>query len=87
MKGLSQEKLAKEAHIGRSLLSAIEAPGMARAFSLEVFFNLTDALDIDLAELIRYSEFREMMKQKNKNAARHLVVKRGAGQIFDPKGM
>ncbi len=56
LKGLSQEKLAEEAHISRSLLSAIEAPGMAHSFSLEVYFNLADALGMEPAELLRYSE-------------------------------
>ncbi len=64
IKGLSQEKLAEEAHISRSLLSAIEAPGMAHSFSLEAFFNLADALEIDPWELIRYSEFPEILKHK-----------------------
>ncbi len=57
LKGLSQERLAEEAHISRSLLSAIEAPGMVHSFSLEVFFNIADALDMTPEELIRYSEF------------------------------
>ncbi len=64
VKGLSQEKLAEEAHISRSLLSAIEAPGMAHSFSLEVFFNLADALGMEPAELIRYSEFPDIWAQK-----------------------
>jgi len=34
MRGLSQEKLAERAGISRSLLSSIEAPGVAKAFSL-----------------------------------------------------
>ena len=35
IRGLSQEKLAEKAEISRSLLSAIEAPGMAVGFSME----------------------------------------------------
>ncbi len=64
IRGLSQEKLAAEAHISRSLLSAIEAPGLAHSFSLEVLFNLADALQIEPAELIRYSEFPDLLKSK-----------------------
>ncbi len=64
IKGLSQEKLAEEAHMSRSLLSAIEAPGLAHSFSLEAFFNLADALEIEPAELLRYSEFPDMLKGK-----------------------
>ena len=46
MRGMSQEQLAEKAGISRSLISAIEAPGLAKSFSLDVFFNLADALDI-----------------------------------------
>ena len=42
--GLSQEKLAAKAGISRSLLSSIEANGIAKNFTLEIFFNLADAL-------------------------------------------
>ena len=59
LKGMSQEQLAEKAGISRSLLSAIEAPGLAKAFSLEVFFDLADALEIDPAELIRTSVFSD----------------------------
>ncbi len=55
MRGLSQEKLAEEAGISRSLLSVIEAPNLAKTFSLEVFFNIADALDVDPADLITAS--------------------------------
>ena len=33
IRGLSQDKLAEKACISRSLLSAIEAPGIAKGFS------------------------------------------------------
>ena len=52
MRGLSQEKLAEKANISRSLISAIEAPGLAKSFSLEVLFSIADALDVDPADLI-----------------------------------
>lgn len=42
MRGMSQEQLAEKAGISRSLISAIEAPGLAKSFSLDVFFNLAD---------------------------------------------
>lgn len=57
VRGMSQEKLAEKAGISRSLLSCIEAPGIATGFSLEVFYNLADALDIDPADLINASVF------------------------------
>ena len=55
LRGLSQEKLAEKAGISRSLLSAIEAPGTAKSFSLEVFFELADALQVDPVDLLRAS--------------------------------
>ncbi len=62
IKGMSQEKLAEKAHISRSHLSSIEAPGTAYPFSLEVFFNLADALETEPVELLRYSEFPDIPK-------------------------
>ena len=64
MRGLSQEKLAEKAGISRSLLSAIEAPGTAKAFSLEVFFDLADALDVDPSDLITASVFPDRVINK-----------------------
>ena len=46
LRGMSQEKLAEKAGISRALVSTIEAPGMASAFSLEVFFNIADPADL-----------------------------------------
>ena len=51
-RGLSQEHLAERASVSRSLISSIEAPGLAKSFSLEVFYNIADALDIDPAKLM-----------------------------------
>lgn len=61
LRGLSQEDLAEKAGISRSLLSAIEAPGLAKAFSLEVFFDIADVLNIDPADLIRASIFPDQI--------------------------
>jgi len=58
-KGMSQEGLAEKAGISRTLLSSIEAPGIAKGFSLEVFFDIADALDVDPAELINASVFSD----------------------------
>ena len=55
LRGLSQEKLAEKANVSRSLISSIEAPGIATGFSLETFFNIADALNIDPADLDRKS--------------------------------
>ena len=67
MRGLSQEQLAEKADVSRSHISSIEAPGIARPFSLEVFFNIADALDIDPADLITASVFPERIFNKTKD--------------------
>lgn len=64
-RGMSQEQLSERAKISRSHLSAIEAPGIVRPFSLEVFYNIADALEIDPADLINASVFPDqILKQK-----------------------
>jgi transcriptional regulator with XRE-family HTH domain len=61
MRGLSQEQLAERAGLSRSHISSIEAPGIARPFSLESFFNIADALEIDPADLITASVFPDKL--------------------------
>ena len=64
VRGLSQEKLAEEAHISRSLVSMIEAPNMANGFSLETFYNIADALEVDPADLINAATFPDRVLKK-----------------------
>ena len=65
MRGLSQEKLAEKAGVSRSLISTIEAPNMAHGFSLDVFFDIADALEVDPADLINASIFSDrILKSK-----------------------
>ena len=52
MKGMSQEELADKAHMSRSHLSAIEAPNVIRSFSLEMLFNIADALEVKAGDLL-----------------------------------
>jgi len=52
LRGLSQEGLAEKANISRSHLSSIEAPNIIRPFSLEVLYNIADALDVNPADLL-----------------------------------
>ena len=59
--GLTQEKLAEKAGISRSLLSVIEAPGTAHNFTLDVFFDIADALEVDPADLISASMIPDKM--------------------------
>ncbi len=47
-RGLSQEELADKISISKSYLTKIEAPNCDKAFSLEVLFDLAEALDIPI---------------------------------------
>lgn len=67
MRGLSQEQLAEKANVSRSHISSIEAPDIARPFSLEVFFNIADALEVDPADLINASIFSDKILNKRKD--------------------
>lgn len=59
MRGMSQEQLAEKANVSRSHISSIEAPNIVRPFSLEVFYNIADALEVDPGKLINASLFSE----------------------------
>ena len=54
MQRMSQEQLAEKAKISRSHLSSIEAPNIVRPFSLEVFYNIADALEINPGDLLNF---------------------------------
>ena len=54
--GMTQEQLAEKANISRSYMSEIEAPNMITNISVEILFNLADALKIAPAKLL---EFRD----------------------------
>lgn len=64
IRGLSQEQLAEKANVSRSLLSNIEAPNMAYSFSMDVFYNIADALDIAPEKLITASVFPDEIIRK-----------------------
>lgn len=66
MRGLSQKELAAQAGISRSLLSVIEAPNIAKGFSLEVFYDIADALKVDPADLITASVLPDRIFNKQK---------------------
>lgn len=61
MRGMSQEQLAEKAEISRAHLSTIEAPNMATGMSLDTFFNIADALDVNPADLINAAMFPDSM--------------------------
>lgn len=67
IRGLSQEKLAEKAGISRSLLSVIEAPNIAHCFSMEVFYNIADALEVSPTDLISASLFSDDIINKKPN--------------------
>ncbi len=52
--GLTQEQLAEKVGISRSHLSAIEAPNITKAFSIELLFNIASALEIDAYKLLMF---------------------------------
>ena len=65
MRGMSQEKLAAEAMMSRSHLSAIEAPNVVRPFSLELLFNIADALEVAPGDLLNMTVIPdEIMNRK-----------------------
>ena len=68
-KGYTQHELAEKAHISRSHLSSIEAPNISSSFSLEVFFNIADILEVkpgDLLNLNLPSSYFNNDKEKKK---------------------
>ena len=54
LRNLTQEDLAEKAGLSRSHLSAIEAPNIVKTLSLELLFNLADALDIEPFRLLEF---------------------------------
>ena len=52
LRGMSQIALAEKAEISRSLLSSIEAPKLACNFTIEVLFNIADALNVEVKDLL-----------------------------------
>lgn len=54
-KGLTQEQLSERVGISRQHMGAIEAPNMVRAVSLDVLFNIANALDIEPYLLLKFS--------------------------------
>ena len=63
MRGMSQE-LAAEAMMSRSHLSAIEAPNIVRPFSVEVLFNIADALKVEPGDLLNTSIIPDQILNK-----------------------
>ena len=66
LKGMSQEELAEKANLSRSHISVIEAPGIIRPFSLEVLYNIADALEMEAEEILVASKFPDKIKSNKK---------------------
>ena len=52
LNGMSQEQLAIKAKMSRSHLSSIEAPNIVRPFSVDVLYNIADALGVRAGDLL-----------------------------------
>lgn len=59
LRGMSQEQLAEKACCSRSHISSIEAPNSVQPFSLEVLFNISDALEVKPSDLLKASEISD----------------------------
>ena len=59
VRGMSQTQLAEKARISRTYLSTIEAPNMVVPFSLEILYNIADALEINAGDLLNSSMFSD----------------------------
>lgn len=57
--GLTQEQLAEKVGVSRAHISAIEAPNIVRSFSIELLFNVAEALDIEAYKLLIFKDFIE----------------------------
>ena len=52
LRGMSQIQLAEKANVSRSHLAAIESTNTPVAFSLEILYNIADALGVEAADLL-----------------------------------
>ena len=57
-KRMSQEELAEKTNMGRSHLSAIEAPNMYRVVSLNKLYDIADVLDVPITKFFDYEDER-----------------------------
>jgi len=52
LKGFTQVQLSEIVDISRTHMSNIEAPGMIKSVSLDVLFNIADALGVEPGKLL-----------------------------------
>ncbi|MGN0246554.1 MAG: helix-turn-helix domain-containing protein [Lachnospiraceae bacterium] len=55
LKGLTQMELAEKVNISRTHMSNIEAPNMHTSISLEILFDIADALEIQVKDLVFFN--------------------------------
>ncbi|WP_044748142.1 helix-turn-helix domain-containing protein [Bacillus alveayuensis] len=53
-KGLSQAELAKKIGMSKSYISKIEAPNTDKPFSLEILFDIAEALEVSVTSFFQY---------------------------------
>jgi transcriptional regulator with XRE-family HTH domain len=53
-KGLSQLELASKIGMSKSYISKIEAPNTDKPFSLEILFDIAEALHVPITHFFRY---------------------------------
>lgn len=54
LNGYTQQQLAKSINISRTHLSNIEAPDAATSFSLEILFQISDALNVPVKKFFEF---------------------------------
>lgn len=52
-RGLTQEQLAEKVHLGKQQISRIESPNNMHGTTLYTLYNIADALDVDIHQLIK----------------------------------
>lgn len=53
---LTQEQLAEMVDVSRQHIGAIEAPNISKPLSLDLLFNIADALDVEAYKLLMFKE-------------------------------
>ena len=83
--GFTQEDLAEMAGISRTHLSNIEAPKVEKSLSLEVLFDIADALGINTSKLFELRWFN--LYKQNKNPLFLIVESRNRNKDSDRYGL
>ena len=60
-KGMTQEELAEKINKHTSFISALEAPNVDKALSFDTFFDIAEALDVDLYKFLKDNEYKRKL--------------------------